>query len=61
MAYVAYGFRTHAATGPYLYAEHGRSNLHLWFRYFRYPWHHGWRWGYTLTLRGRTLLFGGRR
>lgn len=49
------------AYGPYLYVERGGFMLHLWLRYFRLPWHHGLRWGYTLRVRDRYWLFGGRR
>ena len=55
------GIFTDTARGPYLYVERGGFLLHLWFRYFRHPWQHGWRWGYTLRVRDRYLLFGGRR
>lgn len=49
------------ALGPYVYAERGGFMLHLWFRWFRLEYQHGLRWGYTLRVRDRTLLFGGRR
>jgi hypothetical protein len=49
------------AVGPYAYVERGGFMLHLWFRYFRLPWQHGLRWGYTLRICGRYVLFGGRR
>lgn len=44
---------------PFLYIERGGFLLHLWLRYFRLPYHQGWRWGYTLWVRYR--LMGGRR
>lgn len=56
-----YGFKSPTATGPWLYLERRGLMLHLWLRYFRLPWQHGLRWGYTLKVRGRYLLYGGRR
>lgn len=49
------------ALGPYLYFERGRFMLHVWLRWFRLDWQHGLRWGYTLRIGGRFVLFGGRR
>lgn len=46
------------AIGPYLYVERSGFMVHLWLRYFR---SYGVRWGYTLRLRDRHVLFGGRR
>jgi hypothetical protein len=54
------GFEKHA-TGPYFYFDRGGVMVHLWFRHFRLPWQYGLRWGYTLMVRDRVLLFGGRR
>jgi hypothetical protein len=59
--YRAHGFKTPGGIGPYFYAERDGFMLHLWFRYMRDPWNRGLRWGYTLRVRDRFLLFGGRR
>ena len=45
--------------GPWLYIERGGFMLHLYARWFRDPWDHGFRWHVTLRLRDRYRIFWG--